>query len=640
MPLQPGETFAGYTIVRLLGSGGMGEVYLAEHPRLPRRDALKLLPRDWSADAEYRARFNREADLASTLWHPHIVGVHDRGEYDGQLWISMDFVDGLDAARLLVERHPAGMAVDEVERIVTAVASALDCAHEQGLLHRDVKPSNVMLTHADSRGHRRIVLTDFGIARPIDDDDGLTATNMTIGTVAYSAPEQLMGEALDGRADQYSLAATAYHLIAGTRLFPHTNRAVVISHHLNAEPPKVSDAHPELAALDPVLARALAKRADERFNRCEDFARAFSTSAYAPEGNSVATYPSAEGEESEDATAAGPAALAETERVIDPKAQTKSAPAASKSAPPGLPVGNSKPVPLPSHRKRRPWIVGTVASAVLVVVASLLIWHPWHTREPAMEPVASPAATTTKSDSTPGISPPQFTHAPTITRSVPPPSSSHPADIAGMVVMLDPDLSGNEDKRPVPDGRGGTTSCQADGAKTTDGYPAHAFNWDVTLRVRQALTGLGVRTAMTRGNDNSEGPCGDERAKMANGLPVHPDAIVSIGAYEGSTSERGFTVFYPALPLDDSLAASDAKLARAIRDQLEASDIPPASDESLAGRSNLTLLNLAEYPAIQIGLANLINPDDATEAKSPAGRQRYADAVVRGLALYLGGAPK
>ena len=114
MPLADGTAFAGYTILRLLGSGGMGEVYLAQHPRLPRRDALKLLPLDWSADPDYRARFIREADLASTLWHPHIVGVHDRGEADGQLWISMDFVDGVDARRLLADRYPAGMPLDEV----------------------------------------------------------------------------------------------------------------------------------------------------------------------------------------------------------------------------------------------------------------------------------------------------------------------------------------------------------------------------------------------------------------------------------------------------------------------------------------------------------------------------------------------
>jgi serine/threonine protein kinase, bacterial len=104
MPLVNGDVFAGYKIIRLLGSGGMGEVYLAGHPRLPRRDALKILPADVSADPEYRARFNREADLASKLWHPHIVSVHDRGEYDGQLWISMDYVDGLDAERLLANR--------------------------------------------------------------------------------------------------------------------------------------------------------------------------------------------------------------------------------------------------------------------------------------------------------------------------------------------------------------------------------------------------------------------------------------------------------------------------------------------------------------------------------------------------------
>ena len=112
MPLGSGESFAGFRVIRLLGSGGMGEVYLAEHPRLPRRDALKVLPADVSADAEYRARFNREADVASNLWHRHIVSVHDRGEYNGQLWISMDFVDGQDAASLLASRFPAGMPTD------------------------------------------------------------------------------------------------------------------------------------------------------------------------------------------------------------------------------------------------------------------------------------------------------------------------------------------------------------------------------------------------------------------------------------------------------------------------------------------------------------------------------------------------
>ena len=255
-----GAIFAGHTILRLLGSGGMGEVCLAEHPRLPRRDALKVLPADVSADHEYRARFSREADLASTLWHPQIVSVHDRGEYKGQLWISMDYVDGLDARRLLASRFPAGLPTDEVVRIVTAVASALDYAHKQGLLHRDVKPANVMLTHSDQDDDwRRVLLTDFGIARNVDDISGLTTTSMTVGTVAYSAPEQLMGEEIDGRADEYALAATAYHLLTGSQLFPHSNPAVVISRHLNSPPPALAETRPELAALDPLFATALAK---------------------------------------------------------------------------------------------------------------------------------------------------------------------------------------------------------------------------------------------------------------------------------------------------------------------------------------------------------------------------------------------
>ena len=114
-----GQTFAGYTIVRLLGSGGMGEVYLADHPRLPRQDALKVLPSDVCADDEYRQRFNREADIAATLWHPHIVGVHDRGDVSGQIWISMDYVDGTDAAELLRDRYPNGMPKEDVLDIVT-----------------------------------------------------------------------------------------------------------------------------------------------------------------------------------------------------------------------------------------------------------------------------------------------------------------------------------------------------------------------------------------------------------------------------------------------------------------------------------------------------------------------------------------
>src|ERR1700677_5410700 len=149
MPLSSGTDFAGFTIMRLLGSGGMGEVYLAQHPRLPRRDAVKILTAKVSANSEFQARFSREADLAATLYHPHIVGVHDRGEFDGRLWISMDYVEGADAAQLMRTRYPDGMPAADVCAIVTAMAGALDYAHQRGLLHRDVKPANILLTEPE-----------------------------------------------------------------------------------------------------------------------------------------------------------------------------------------------------------------------------------------------------------------------------------------------------------------------------------------------------------------------------------------------------------------------------------------------------------------------------------------------------------
>jgi serine/threonine protein kinase len=273
MPFNNGEVFAGYVIQRMIGTGGMGEVYLAQHPRLPRQDALKILSSASTTDEEFRARFVREAELAATLWHPHIVGVLDRGEFNGRLWISMDYVDGTDAGRLIQEHYPDGMPEQEVSEIVTAMADALDFGHERRLLHRDVKPENILVTAFD--GHRRrVLLTDFGIARRIDDVSNLTAADVAVGTISYIAPEQLLGKPLDGRADQYALAATTFHLLTGAPPFEDSNRAVVISHHLGTPPPRLSERRPDLAHLDDVLIRALAKNPDDRYPTCLDFARA------------------------------------------------------------------------------------------------------------------------------------------------------------------------------------------------------------------------------------------------------------------------------------------------------------------------------------------------------------------------------
>lgn len=248
MSLAAGTTFAGYTIVRMLGFGGLGEVYLAQHSTLTRYDVLKVLPAALTADTEFRERFTLETEAATTLYHPHIIDVHARGEFDGRLWIAMDYVDGINAAQLVAERYPAGMPAGDALAIVAAVASALDYAHRRGLLHRAVKPSNILLTNPLA-GEQRIVLTDFGITR-------------YPGQPGYSAPEQLMSADIDGRADQYGLAATAYHLFTGA---PPDQSSVS---------PRLSARRPELARLDDVLARALAKNPRDRFGRCGDFAAA------------------------------------------------------------------------------------------------------------------------------------------------------------------------------------------------------------------------------------------------------------------------------------------------------------------------------------------------------------------------------
>jgi serine/threonine-protein kinase len=273
--LAEGQVFAGYTIIRRLGAGGMGQVYLAQHPRLPRRDALKILPANLTEDLEFRQRLNREADLAASLYHEHIVGIHDRGEYQGQLWISMDYVEGTDAAKLLRSQYPSGMPKADVVEIISAVADALDHAHARAMLHRDVKPSNILLGSISAASpRRRILLADFGIARQMGEISGLTATNMLVGTTAYCAPEQLRGNDLDARADQYALGCTAFNLLTGSAPFQHSNPAVVISQHLSAAPPLVSGRRPELAELDAVIAKAMVKNPKERYATCADFASA------------------------------------------------------------------------------------------------------------------------------------------------------------------------------------------------------------------------------------------------------------------------------------------------------------------------------------------------------------------------------
>lgn len=280
--LQRGDVFVGYRIERLLGAGGMGAVYLAQHPRLPRRVALKLLNDSLCADDRFRARFEREADLASGLDHRNIVAVYDRGQHEGQLWISMRYLAGTDAARLL-STVPAGLPPATAVRIVTEVGHGLDYAHRHGLVHRDVKPANILIADANGDDETEILLTDFGIARALDDVVRLTDTGSLLATVHYAAPEHLEGNRVDGRADVYALGCTLYELLTGRYPFPLANPLAIINAHLHSDPPRPTMADPAVPAeFDAVVARALAKRPDERYATCAELSAAAQRALAAP----------------------------------------------------------------------------------------------------------------------------------------------------------------------------------------------------------------------------------------------------------------------------------------------------------------------------------------------------------------------
>jgi hypothetical protein len=279
---QSGEVVAGFRVERLIGSGGMGEVYLVHHPRLPRLDALKLLPIAASSDPSYRERFQREADLAASLDHDNVVPVYDRGETGGQLWIHMKYVAGQDAAAALSSGGPFG--VTRALHVINRVAAALDDAHRHGLLHRDVKPANILLgTPAEPGGPERVYLTDFGIAKGAGDAAGLTPSGHFAASLDYAAPEQIQMRPLSGKADQYALGCVLFQLLTGSIPFPGDGAWARMNAHLSAPVPAVGQLRPGLPlGVQAVLDRAMAKDPDDRFDSCGAMAAAFAQALQGP----------------------------------------------------------------------------------------------------------------------------------------------------------------------------------------------------------------------------------------------------------------------------------------------------------------------------------------------------------------------
>ena len=254
-----GETFGVYRIDSFLGRGGMGSVYLATHERLERRVALKLIAPALALDEGFRARFLRESQLAASLDHPNVIPIYDADEVDGVLYIAMRYVDGSSLRELIRERGSLSPA--QTLRIVGQVAGALDEAHRVGLVHRDVKPANILIA---ARGDHAY-LCDFGLAKRASASE-LTRTGSFLGSVGYCAPEQIRGRPLDGRADVYSLGCVAFHCLAGRPPYLGETDFAVLEAHLHAQPPSLFAARSDLSpALDEPIVTALAKNPTDRY---------------------------------------------------------------------------------------------------------------------------------------------------------------------------------------------------------------------------------------------------------------------------------------------------------------------------------------------------------------------------------------
>lgn len=264
--LTPGSRVAGYLLEKLVGVGGMAAVFRARDERLGRVVALKLLAGDDAA----RKRFVREARAVAGVDHPHIIPVYEAGEAGAVMFIAMRFVAGSDL-QAMVDRE-GGIRPKRAAAFLSPVASALDAAHAAGLVHRDVKPANVLVDTGPGRPEH-VYLSDFGVARGILSADGLTLAGQFFGTPDYAAPEQMTGQSVDGRLDQYSLACVAYTLLSGSAPFRRDEPMAVLYAHLYKPPPRLTAVRPDLPrAIDDVLARALAKEPAERYDSCGTFA--------------------------------------------------------------------------------------------------------------------------------------------------------------------------------------------------------------------------------------------------------------------------------------------------------------------------------------------------------------------------------
>jgi serine/threonine-protein kinase len=360
----------------------MGVVYLAEHLRLKKRVALKVLAPELAEDEAYRERFERESQMAAALDHPNIVTVHDAGEVEGLLYIAMRYVEGSDLARLLRTEGP--LEAPRALWILGQAAGALDEAHASGLVHRDVKPANILLAPARQGDGERVYLTDFGLAKEWASPARLTRSGYFVGTIHYSSPEQFRGDPIDGRTDVYSLGCVLFECLTGRVPYDRGQDAAVMFAHLQDRPPSVRSIRPQLpSALDQVIGTAMAKDKEDRYPTCGqliDAARAVALRGEPPP-------PPGPGEPLAGETVVGaPPALPG-----GPGTQVAEELRATEEVPPG------------TRRPGRPWWIALVAALAAGVAAAVFFLLPANPTPDGGGVHLLPASATATSTSPSGI---------------------------------------------------------------------------------------------------------------------------------------------------------------------------------------------------------------------------------------------
>ena len=365
--LAEGDEFSGYRIERRLGRGGMGVLYLAVEPGLERRVALKLIAPEAAADEVFARRFAEESKIAASIEHPNVVPIYAAGEEDGVPFIAMRYVAGADLARRLA-RDGRLEPADAVE-LIAQVGNGLDAIHAAGLIHRDVKPANVLL--AGEAGAEHAYITDFGVARNVATESGLTQTGRFVGTLDYVAPEQISGGAIDARVDVYALGCLLFKLLTGEVPFPKEGEAARLYAHLHDPPPTPSLYVPEVSmALDDVVVRAMSKQPNDRYPSAGDLGRA----AQAAQRGEHTTVP-------EHTVATGAAATRTAETIAPRPAATRESATPTESThrlAGGTATTATPAVAAPgegSSGGSRRWVIAGVVAALIVavVVAAILV---------------------------------------------------------------------------------------------------------------------------------------------------------------------------------------------------------------------------------------------------------------------------